>query len=66
MHRGLGVGARAASQHLDCFLFLVLKVVSFPPSREFCEVCIFLLEASPSTPLDDRVFALGYRGEVHP
>ncbi|XDA88432.1 hypothetical protein R6Z07_018392 [Ovis aries] len=42
MRRGLGAGvrvssgfpgARAASQHLDCLLFLVLKVVRSPPSR---------------------------------
>ena len=52
MHGGLGAGVRAASQHLDCFLFLVLKVVPSPPSRQFCKVCIFLLEAFPSAPLD--------------
>ena len=52
MHRGLGAGVRAASQHLDCFLFLVLKVVPSPPSHQFCKVCIFLLEAFPSAPLD--------------
>lgn len=44
--------ARAASQHLDCLLFLALKVVPSPPSHQFCKVCIFLLEASPSAPLD--------------
>ena len=52
MHGGLGAGVQAASQHLDCFLFLVLKVVPSPPSRQFCKVCIFLLEAFPSAPLD--------------
>ena len=61
MRRGLGAGvrvssglpgARAASQHLDCLLFLLLRVVPSPPSRQFCKVCIFLLEASPSVPLD--------------
>ena len=42
MHRGLFAGARAASQHLDSFLFLVLKVVPSPPSHQFCKVCMFL------------------------
>ena len=50
MHRGLGAGVQVASQHLDCFLFLVLKVVPSPPSHQFCKVCIFLLEAFPSAP----------------
>ena len=47
-----GCGGAGASGLLDCFPFLLLKIVPSPPSHQLCKVCIFLLEASPSAPLD--------------
>lgn len=58
--------ARAVSQHLTGLLFPVLKVVPSPPSSQFAKSAAPSSRLPPLPALMLRVFALGYRGAVHP